>query len=203
MKESNKIGIMGGTFDPIHYGHITLANEAYKSLCLDKVLFIPSGRSYMKNNVLDAQKRVAMVELAIKDYSQFEISLIEVNKKGNSYTCETLQDLKAMNPNDEFYFIIGADSLFQIEKWYNPEKIFELAKIICTVREEYDINIIKQKGDELSTLGAEIIYLDIPKIEISSTEIRALVKRGLPVENMVGQAVADYIKQERLYNEED
>lgn len=203
MKEGNKIGIMGGTFDPIHYGHITLANEAYKSLCLDKVLFIPSGRSYMKNNVLDAQKRVAMVELAIKDYSQFEISLIEVNKKGNSYTCETLQDLKAMNPNDEFYFIIGADSLFQIEKWYNPEKIFELAKIICTVREEYDINIIKQKGDELSTLGAEIIYLDIPKIEISSTEIRALVKRGLPVENMVGQAVADYIKQERLYNEED
>jgi nicotinate-nucleotide adenylyltransferase len=98
---------------------------------------------------------------------------------------------------------MGADSLFQIEKWYNPEKIFELSQIICTVRDEFDIDLIKQKGSELSKLGAKITYLDIPKIEISSTEIRAMVKKGLPVSQFVGGAVADYIIQEHLYNEED
>jgi nicotinate-nucleotide adenylyltransferase len=157
----------------------------------------------MKNNVLDVEKRVAMVELAIKEYAQFEISLIEANKKGNSYTCETLEDLKRENPDTEYYFIIGADLMFQIEKWYNPDRIFELSKIVCTVRDEFDMDTIKQKGRELSTLGADIVYLDIPKIEISSTDIRAKVKSGLPVLDMVPQAVADYILQEQLYNEED
>jgi nicotinate-nucleotide adenylyltransferase len=203
MKCSNKIGIMGGTFDPIHKGHVLLAKEAYDSLGLDKVLFMPSGKSYMKSNVSDVNKRVEMVKLAIKEYAQFEISLIEAQKKGNSYTCETLEDLKRANPDTEYYFIIGADSLFQIEKWYNPEKIFELSQIVCTVRDEYDIDSIKQKGNELSKLGASITYLDIPKIEMSSTKIRAMVKRGLPVEEYVGRAVADYIIQEHLYNEED
>jgi nicotinate-nucleotide adenylyltransferase len=157
----------------------------------------------MKNNVSDVNKRVAMVKLAIKEYSQFEISLIEARKRGNTYTCETLEDLKRENPDTEYYFIMGADSLFQIEKWYNPEKIFELSQIICTVRDEFDIDLIKQKGGELSKLGAKITYLDIPKIEISSTEIRAMVKKGLPVSQFVGGAVADYIIQEHLYNEED
>jgi nicotinate-nucleotide adenylyltransferase len=203
MKYCQKVGIMGGTFNPIHNGHIILAMEAYKRLKLDKILFMPSGKSYMKNNVLDVEKRVAMVELAIKEYAQFEISLIEANKKGNSYTCETLEDLKRANPDTEYYFIIGADLMFQIEKWYNPDRIFELSKIVCTVRDEFDMDTIKQKGRELSTLGADIVYLDIPKIEISSTDIRAKVKSGLPVLDMVPQAVADYILQEQLYNEED
>jgi nicotinate-nucleotide adenylyltransferase len=194
---------MGGTFNPIHNGHIILACEAYKRLKLEKVLFMPSGNSYMKNNVLEAAKRVAMVSLAIKEYEQFEMSYIEVNKKGNSYTCETLTDLKAKNPDTKYYFIIGADSLFQIEKWYNPEIIFKLSTIVCTIREDYDMDAIKQKGDELSRLGADIVYLDIPKIEISSTDIRAKVKSGLSVTDMVPQAVADYITQEHLYYEGD
>jgi nicotinate-nucleotide adenylyltransferase len=202
MSEVKKIGIMGGTFDPIHNGHIALALEAYKKLKLDRVLFMPSGKSYMKKNVLPAAKRVAMVELAIKEYPQFEISLIEVNKRGNSYTCETLEDLKTTYANTEFYFIVGADSLFQIEKWYNPGKIFELSKIVCTVRGEYDLETIKEKGIELSRLGADIIYMDTSKIDISSTEIRAKVKRGLPVNDFVPQAVADYIIQERLYEKD-
>jgi nicotinate-nucleotide adenylyltransferase len=203
MKNGKKVGIMGGTFNPIHNGHIILADEAYRRLRLEKVIFMPSGNSYMKNNVLDAQKRVAMVELAIREYPQFEMSLIEVNRKGNSYTCETLEELKRINPDADYYFIVGADSLFQIEKWYNPEKIFELSKIVCTVRDGYDMDAIKQKGGELARLGADIEYLDIPKIEISSTDIRARVKSGLPVSDMVPQAVADYIIQEHLYYEED
>jgi nicotinate-nucleotide adenylyltransferase len=144
-----------------------------------------------------------MVELAIKGYPQFELSLIEVNKEGNTYTCETLKDLKNINPDIDYYFIIGADSLFQIEKWYNPEKIFKLSKIVCTVRDGYDFDAVRRKGDELSKLGANIVYLDMPKIEISSTDIRAKVKSGLPVSDMVPQAVADYIIQEHLYYEED
>jgi nicotinate-nucleotide adenylyltransferase len=203
MKEGKKVGIMGGTFNPIHNGHIILANEAYKKLGLDKVIFMPSGNSYMKENVLDADKRVAMVDLAIKGYSQFELSLIEVNKRGNTYTCETLELLKNNNPDTHYYFIVGADSLFQIEKWYQPEKIFALSTLVCTVRNGYDLDALKNKGSILSKSGADIVYLDMPKIEISSTDIRAKVKNGLSVSDEVPQAVADYIIQEHLYYEED
>lgn len=203
VKYTKKIGLMGGTFNPIHNGHITLALEAYNKLGLDKVIFMPSGKSYMKKHVLDAARRVAMVELAIKEYEQFEISLIEVNKSGNSYTYETLLDLRESNPDTEFYFIIGADSLFQIENWYKPEKIFELAKIVCAVRDEYDMDAVSRKGRELAGLGADIVYLDIAKIDVSSTDIRANVKKGLPIGELVPKAVADYIIQENIYNEED
>ena len=119
MKNVKKVGIMGGTFNPIHNGHLTLAQCAQKQIGLDKVLFMPSGISYMKKNVLDPQKRADMVHLAIKDNPDFELSLIEVQKSGNTYTCETLEILTSNNPDTQYYFIMGADSLFQIEQWRN------------------------------------------------------------------------------------
>ena len=101
-----KIGIMGGTFNPIHNGHLTLADTAYRELALDKVLFIPSGNSYMKENVLEITKRVDMVRLAIAKYPQFELSLVEVERQGNSYTSETLEYLTKENPNTCYFFIM-------------------------------------------------------------------------------------------------
>jgi len=198
-----KTGIMGGTFNPIHNGHLILADTAYKTLGLDKVLFMPSGNSYMKKNVLETKKRVAMVRLAIAKYPQFELSLVEANRKGKSYTSETLVYLTKENPNTCYFFIMGADSFFQIEKWHQPEKIFSLAKIVCTVRDDYGIDKIRQKGQQLSKLGAEVLYLDMPKIEISSTDIRAKVKKQLSISAEVPAEVADYIQRERLYYEED
>ena len=137
------------TFNPIHYGHLHLAQEAQKQISLDKVLFMPSGNSYMKKNVLDTKKRVEMTALAIKQYSRFELSLIEAQKTGNTYTCETLQYLTRINPNTQYYFIIGADSLFQIEQWKSPEQIFQFAILICAIRDDYDFDAIREKGDIL------------------------------------------------------
>ncbi|MBD5451272.1 MAG: nicotinate (nicotinamide) nucleotide adenylyltransferase [Lachnospiraceae bacterium] len=196
-----KIGIMGGTFNPIHNGHLILADTAFRTLALDKVLFIPSGNSYMKENVLETKKRVEMVRIAIEKYPQFALSLIEADRQGNSYTSETLECLTKENPNACYFLIMGADSLFQIETWFQPEKIFLLAKIVCTVRDNYDMDKIRKKGQQLRKLGADIIYLDMPKIELSSTDIRAKVKKQLSILEDVPAEVAAYIQREQLYCE--
>lgn len=198
-----KIGIMGGTFNPIHNGHLILADTAFRKLALDKVLFIPSGNSYMKENVLETKKRVEMVRLAIEKYPQFALSLIEADRQGNSYTSETLERLTKENPNACYFLIMGADSLFQMETWFQPGKIFSLAKIVCTVRDNYDMDKIRKKGQQLRKLGADIIYLDMPKIELSSTDIRAKVKKQLSILEDVPEEVAAYIQREQLYYEED
>lgn len=198
-----RTGIMGGTFNPIHNGHLMLADAAYKELCLDKVIFVPSGNPYMKTNVLEVSKRVDMVRLAIDGQPQFELSMIEAKSHKNSYTSETLERLAEENPDICRFLIIGADSLFQMEKWHKPEKIFSLATLVCAVRDDCGIDEIKRKGEELSRMGAEIIYLDMPKIDISSTDIREKVRKKLSIDEFVPAKVADYIKQERLYYEED
>lgn len=200
----NKIGIMGGTFNPIHNGHIILAQTAYNQVGLDKILFMPSGNSYMKNNVLDVKHRVNMTRLAIEPYSNFELSLIEVNRQGNTYTCDTLEELKNNNPENEYYFIMGADSLFQIETWRCPEKIFNLCTLICSIRDEHDKIAIYQKGKMLEDkFGAEIIYLDMPKIDISSTDIRNAIADKKSISDEVPYTVEEYIQKERLYSEKD
>ena len=198
-----KIGIMGGTFNPIHNGHIIIAQKAYALVPLDKVLFMPSGTSYMKKNVLETSKRIAMVDLAISSYPNFAVSTLETDRTGNTYTSETLEILTKLEPDSQYYFIIGADSLFQIESWRKPEKIFALSTLICAVREGYQMPMIQEKGNELSKLGAKILYLNIPPINISSTNIRARVKNNCSITELVPQAVAEYIKQEHLYYEED
>ncbi|MFG6320845.1 MAG: nicotinate-nucleotide adenylyltransferase [Lachnospiraceae bacterium] len=203
MKNDRKVGIMGGTFNPIHNGHLMLARCAQEQIGLDKVLFMPSGNSYMKKNVLEPQKRVDMVRLAIQGKPDFELSLIEVQKSGNTYTCETLETLTNKNPNIHYYFIIGADSLFQIEQWHCPEQIFALCTLVCAVRDDYDFEAIKEKGSNLAQSGADILYLNMPKVEISSSDIRKKVMDNLPIIEYVPLKVAKYIKEERLYHEED
>ena len=203
MKNGKQVGIMGGTFDPIHNGHLTLAQKAYEQFSLDKILFMPSGNSYMKKNVLDAQRRAHMVEIAIKDNPNFELSLIEVQRSGNTYTSDTLEILKTNNPDTHYYFIIGADSLFQIESWKYPKRIFDLATLICAVRDDYNMDAIKEKAKSLSKSGAEIVFLDMPKIEISSSNIREWVRHNIPISEYVPLEIAKYIKEEHLYYEKD
>lgn len=202
MEQSKKIGIMGGTFNPIHNGHIALAEAAYKTFSLDKILFMPSGKSYMKQHVLENEKRVAMVAKAIESIPYFELSTIEVERSGNTYTSETLQQLTQQNPDIQYHFIMGADSLFHIEKWKNPEVIFELSTLICMMRDDYDMTDIKDKGAELMQKGANILYLNVPKIDISSTDIRNRVKLHQSISDLVPEKVAKYILQEHLYEED-
>ncbi len=203
MKTGEKIGIMGGTFNPIHNGHLILAQTAYDQLHLDKVLFIPSGNSYMKRNVLNVCQRIEMVRLAIRQYPYFELSLIEAQRLGNTYTYETLEELTILNPNAKYYFIMGADSLFQIEQWRYSQRIYQLSTLVCAIRQEYHLESIKRQGALLVQKGADILYLDIQKIEISSTDIRKKVKEKLPISEYVPIEVANYIRQEHLYDEEN
>lgn len=197
-----KVGIMGGTFNPIHNGHIQLAKCAYETLKLDKVLFMPSGNSYLKKNVLATEHRVAMTKAAITEYPYFELSLEEANREGNTYTYDTLQRLTGAHPDTEYYFILGADSLLYIDKWVNPDIIFELCTLVCAVRNESNMSVLHQKGEELTGMGAKIIYLNMDKIDISSTAIREGAKQGANISDMVPEAVLRYIKQEHLYEED-
>lgn len=202
MSEKKKIGILGGTFNPIHTGHLILAERAYDEFGLDKVLIIPTGISHFKlnDNVLGKDIRLEMTALAIEDNEHFELSLIEVNRPGNSYTYETLELLKRENPDNEYYLIVGADSLFAMETWVKPDIIFRDAVILAAVRDGEGIEEIKSKADELMVkFGADVRILNSPMIDISSTEIRERVKNGNSIKYLVTDKVADYIYDNNLY----
>ncbi len=126
MARTSKIGIMGGTFNPIHFAHLILAESAYEELNLDKILFMPSKKPPHKLNesIESDEHRIQMIQLAIKSNPHFDLSCVELEREGITYTADTLEELNRNYPQDEFYFIIGADSLFQIEDWWHPEQIF-------------------------------------------------------------------------------
>lgn len=176
-----KIGIMGGTFDPIHIGHLMLAEQAYDKFELDKVLIMPSGNPPHKDNAVSAlsKHRVQMARLAIESNKHFELSLIEVERSGYTYTYETLEDLKKENPDVEYYFIIGADSLLDFDKWKEPKKICEDSTILVATRYNLSsIELKRQIDDVANKYNAKIYSLETPNIDISSKLIRTLVSTG-------------------------
>lgn len=194
------IGILGGTFDPIHYGHLILAQNALEQFSLDKILFIPSGRSYMKESVTDAAIRYEMTALAISGNPDFIISDIEASRPGNSYTCETLEALKAQNPYTKYAYIIGADTLFSMESWYEPERIFAAGSILCAVRVGYDMEKLNHKKNELiRKYQADIQLLEDKSFDISSTEIRKRITQGKNVSYYLPESVIQYIREKNLY----
>lgn len=199
-----KVGILGGTFNPIHTGHLLLAKNAYNQLQLDKVLIMPSGVSYFKinNDVQSKDVRADMVKLAIEEYPYFEFSDIELKREGNTYTYETLEQLKETNPDDTYYFIIGADTLFSIEKWKFPERIFSKCIIVVMVRDDCDINDVLDQCNYLkSKYLIETIVLNADKIDISSTLIRNQIRDGLYDTNSdyLPKGVYSYIVNNNLY----
>ncbi len=202
LKQNKKIGIMGGTFNPIHLGHLLLAEEAKTQVGLDEILFMPSGCSYMKeeSSILSAKERIKMTALAIEDNPSFSLSTLETEREGATYTYETLMLLKEQNPQNEYYFILGADNLFSIEKWKNPQLIFENCILIAAVRGDKDIIQVKEKADLLTEkFGAKVILLSERMVDISSTEIRERIKQGLSVRYMIPQKVFSYIEKYKLY----
>lgn len=198
----SKIGIMGGTFDPIHIGHIRLAEQALTEAALDFVLFIPNHIPWMKNDraVTKAEHRVAMVKLAIEDNPAFKLSTVEIDAGGNSYTWQTLAKLKEQYPEDEFYFILGADSLLSIEKWAHPEKIFENAVILAAVRDDCDKAKLKEQKEALAgKYRARIQLLSMPPVAVSSTKIRQEFYTDSQIRELVPEKTAAYIVQNHLY----
>ena len=201
-----KVGVMGGTFNPIHMGHLLLAEWAMEKAGLDQILFIPTGNPYMKDNchVLSGEIRIQMTALAIADHPDFKVSGMEVERKGHTYTCDTMEQLKKKSPKDEFYFIMGADCLHTIEKWRDPQRIFEFCSVIAAARNGSSLQQMEEKCKELSRkFHGNIFLLQFPAMEISSTDIRERVACGRSIRYLVPEKVRDYIISNRLYQEEN
>ncbi len=197
-----KTGVFGGTFNPIHTGHLILAEQAYTCFNLDRVLIIPSGRSYFKDDISmpDAEVRYEMCNLACMDNDHFEVLDIETKRPGNSYTCETLEELKLLYPDDEFYYISGQDSLFEIGSFKNPDRIFELARILVAARPGSDNKDLKSVIiDYESRFDAKIDILDTTLIDISSEMIRDMIREGRSVRYYLPDKVEEYIRENGLY----
>ena len=203
MSENKKrVGIMGGTFNPIHLGHLIIAEAAYEAFDLDEVLFVPSGISYMKDQseILDAKKRVHMTGLAIEDNPHFALSTIEIDRDGNSYSYETLETLRKQNPNTEYFFLVGADTLFALETWKHPEILLPSCTILVAVRDGVPVDEMKKQAKYLEDkFGGCIELLITPNIEISSTDIRKKLAEGRNVKYFLPDTVLDFINKYELY----
>jgi len=196
-----KIGILGGTFDPIHNAHIELALSALSSLSLDRVVFMPAGTPYFKNGVTPKVHRGNMVELGIRGYDRFEYSDLELRQEGNTYTAETLKTLKGQHPENTYYFLMGADCLEEIITWRTPEEIFRNAVIVgCARREGSDPSDPEASAAILrARWGADVRILEWKGPDVSSTKIREAVKSGdyaVPVP----ASVLAYIRENGIYS---
>lgn len=197
-----KVGIMGGTFNPIHNGHLMLAKEALKHFSLDEVLFMPSGTSYMKadQKVESGHTRAEMTALAIQDNPHFTLSTMEIERAGNTYTYQTLERLKKEHPDTEYYFIVGADSLFHMANWASPERIFANCCILAAIRDDRTIEEMEEQIDLISQrYNARILLMKTMRMDISSTDIRRKVAAGESIEDDVPESVRVYIGKRGLY----
>lgn len=200
-----KIGIMGGTFDPIHNGHLMLGEQAYKEYGLKEVWYMPSGHPPHKKsrNVTEPAIRLAMTELAVKAYKGFVCSDFEIKRTGYTYTAQTLRLLHEAYPEHSFYFIIGADSLYEIENWYEPDLVLAQAVILTAWREyeEADRSMERQITYLASKYNADIRTLHCGEMDISSAELRRMIARDQSISDYVPGEVVAYIKAHGLYQE--
>lgn len=201
-----KVGIFGGTFNPVHMAHLLIAETAQEEAGLDSILFVPSGCSYLKDasDILPAKDRVNMTGLAIEDNSHFALSTLEIDRGGNSYTCDTLRELKERYPEQEYYLIVGADNLFTMEEWKDVEYIFGNAKILAAVRGGKKRTDMEEKITELvERYGADITLLDVRHVDISSSMIRDKIAKGHSIRYMVPDKVRSYITKNHFYEKRD
>ena len=207
-----RVGVLGGTFDPVHTGHLILAEHAAEGLGLDMVLFIPAGDPWRKEHKpAPAQPRLAMLKLAVEGNDRFGISDIELRRAGPTYTADTLETLAAERLDDEFWFIVGADALADLPNWHEPERILRHATLAVAPRPDElpPAASIAASGRTLGGAGVtatlpgiedRIARFPMPRIDISSTDIRARIAEGGGIRYLVPDAVRAYITHHRLYS---
>lgn len=196
-----RLGIMGGTFDPVHYGHLVTAEQAREALDLDLVLFMPAGSPAFKDDevVTSAEDRYAMTVLATAANTDFIASRFEIDRDGTTYTADTLRALRAYYPdNVKLFFITGADAILDIVTWHDAESIAGLATLIAATRPGYDINQACERV-EASGISFDVRYIEIPALAISSTNIRQRVSEGKSVRYLTSESVIGYIRKNGLY----
>lgn len=202
MKAMKKVGILGGTFNPVHIGHLILAETAYETFGLDYVLLMPNGNPPHKEiNTEDGGiHRMNMLRLAVEDNPHLQLSSFELDKKGVKYTYRTLELLKEQHPDTKYYFILGADSLFDLKKWQKPDSICKNVTLLAAVRDELGKERVKQQIALLKQeLQAEIYLMDTPNLSFSSHNIRERIKNGKTVTYYIPKAVEEYIHDNNLY----
>ncbi|MEX0684096.1 MAG: nicotinate-nucleotide adenylyltransferase [Dehalococcoidia bacterium] len=194
-----RLGVLGGTFDPVHLGHLVLAETARAELALDRVVFVPTGYSWRKagREMLPAEQRCEMVRLAIAGDPHFELSTLEVDREGPSYSEVTLEALAEENPGAQLFFILGRDALADLPNWHAPERIVELATLAVATRVKEGATAAPEAA--LGDLRAHIVWLEMPAIAISATGIRERVRAGRSIRYLVPDAVAEYIAAHGLY----
>ncbi|HNU79419.1 MAG TPA: nicotinate-nucleotide adenylyltransferase [Bacillota bacterium] len=201
----SRIGIMGGTFDPIHYGRLAAAEAARVEFGLCKVIFMPAGNPPHKQSqkISDAEHRYRMTALATSSNSGFEVSRLEVDKAGITYTFDTMKELRNIyGEAPAIYFITGADAVLELLTWYKLGELLTLCKFIAVTRPGFDICKLEQKIAEItSKYDGEIICLEVPLLEISSTDIRERIRSGKPVKYLLPEEVEAYIHKNGLYKE--
>lgn len=197
-----RLGIMGGTFDPIHIGHLACAEQVREACDLDAVVFMPAGDPWMKRGrrLASAEDRFAMVCLAAQDNPHFDVSRLEIDRSGETYTVDTLRALKAHYPeNVELFFISGADAVFRILEWRDAQEVASLARLVAVTRPGYEISDARSKYMRTHASIMHISQLEVTALSISSTDLREKVRAGKSIRYLVPQVVADYIQEHGLY----
>lgn len=201
-----KLGIFGGTFDPIHNGHLVIAEHVRVTMGLERVLFIPAGHPWFKANrpVTEARHRLEMVKLAVAPNPKFEVSDIEVRREGPTYTIDTLTELReTMGEAVEFFVILGTDALNELHRWRAPGEVLDMATIIGVARPEADA--VDREALESIRSGAseEIVLVDGPRVDISAVSVRQRMVDGLQVDGLIPQVVHSYIERHGLYGRKE
>ena len=198
----SRIGIMGGTFNPIHNAHVAMAKQAYKQADLDKVLFMPSKNPPHKSytNILPENERAKMVKLAIKDIPYFNYSDFEIKREGTTYSAQTVELLHQRYPDVKFFFIMGADSFFQIETWYHPEQIMKRVVLLPVGRDDSDRVKMENQSRHLGEkYDAKVKLIEMDKMHISSSNIRKMISEDKDVSKFLSPSVWNYIKKNNFY----
>ena len=186
---------MGGTFDPIHIGHLVAASEALHVFDLDRVMFVPTGQPWQKDLYSDAEDRYMMTLLGTTSHARFVASRMEIDRLGPTYTVDTMQSLRDFyGANVELFFILGADALLKLGMWHRIDGLADLADFIAVTRPGFDLATFESRPD-----WPRIHELPVPGIDVSSSDIRARVMQGKPIEYLVPRAVETYIEEHRLY----
>jgi len=197
-----KIGILGGTFDPVHNGHLAIADEARVRLGLDEILFVPAGCPRLRTSSLlaAAEQRVQMVRLAINGIPYCRLSTVEIERPGPSCSVDTVAELKSqLKRGEELFFILGWDNLAELPRWREPWRLIKLCRLVAVPRPGNSLPDLKVLEQKVPGLVRRVILLDVPHLEISASEIRRRVARGLSISHLVPAPVAEYIREQGLY----
>lgn len=183
---------MGGTFDPIHHGHLVAASEVAQHFDLDEVVFVPTGVPYQKRDVSPSEDRYLMTVVATASNPQFTVSRVDVDRDGPTYTIDTLRDIRAQHPDADLFFITGADAFSSIVEWKDVRELWDLAHFVAVTRPGHKLEMADYPKERVS-------LLEIPALAISSTDCRARVRAGYPVWYLVPDGVVQYISKHDLY----